>query len=166
MSPEKKNKMGKDPEHNLQVLLEERLKEKGVWYRFVEKPEATVHTADAADVSGIPLKRISKNLMARTRDGRDAALIIPGDAKVDYKAAAEVLKTKSIGLVPFDKAHTLSGFPPGGTPSIGFNKRLDVVLDAELANQDTFFCGGGSTRQLLELKPDDVDRKSVVRERV
>ena len=145
-----------DPEIHLQVKLEGQLKKLGVWYRFIEKPKSTVHTADAAGATGIELHRISKNLMAKTKEGSYVALIIPGDKRVNYKAAAEALNTKSIGLVPFNDAHSISGYPPGGTPSLGYEKKIEVVLDEELTAFDTFYCGGGSTRMLLELKKDDV----------
>ena len=148
--------MVNDPERNLQVKLEARLKALGIWYKFIEKSQSTVHTADAANVTGIELHRISKNLMAKASDGRYAALIIPGDMKLDYKDAAKALVTKNVSLVPFTEAHKISGYPPGGTPSIGYEKRIEVVLDTELMQYETFYCGGGSTMMLLELRRDDV----------
>ena len=150
--------MTEDPEKHYQLKLESRLKELGVWHKFLEKPQATVHTADAASLTGIDLHRISKNLMAKTSDGGYVALIIPGDRKVDYKEAAKALGVKGIGLVPFEQADKVSGYPPGGTPSVGYDKKVAVVLDEELAEFETFYCGGGSTRMLLELRKDDVIR--------
>lgn len=147
-----------DPEAHLQKKLEDRLKALGVWYEFVPKSEATVHTADAAQVTGIPLSTISKNLMSKASDGSFAALILPGDCRVDLKAAARALGVSNLQLVQFAQAHTVSGFPPGGTPSLGFDLPLKVVLDAQLASLDSFYCGGGSTRMLLKLKRADVMR--------
>lgn len=145
-----------DPERHFQVKLEARLKEMGIWYEFVEKPSSTVHTADAAQVSGIELHRISKNLMAQTNDGRYVALIIPGDRRLNYKEAAKALDVKNISLVPFNEAYKISGYPPGGTPSVGYDRKLAVVLDEELMPFETFYCGGGSTKMLLQLRRDDV----------
>ena len=147
-----------DPERHFQVKLETRLKDIGVWYKFIEKPTSTVHTADASHVTGIELHRISKNLMAQTNEGNYAALIIPGDMKLNYKEAAKALNVKNVRLVPFNEAHKISGYPPGGTPSIGYDKKLDVILDKELMPYETFYCGGGSTKMLLELRRDDVIR--------
>ena len=147
-----------DPERHLQVKLETKLKKMGVWHRFIEKPVSTVHTADAAEASGIPLHQISKNLMAKTKEGQYASLIIPGDKRIDYKAAAKALNSKGLGLVPFDEAHNISGYPPGGTPSIGYERNLKVVVDEELTKFETFYCGGGSSRLLLEVRKDDVIR--------
>jgi len=147
-----------DPERHFQVKLETKLKKMEVWYKFIEKSASTVHTVDAASVTGIELHKISKNLMAQTNDGRYAALIIPGDMRLDYKEAAKTLEAKNISLVPFSEAHKISGYPPGGTPSLGYENRMDVVLDAELMPYETFYCGGGSTKMLLELRRDDVIR--------
>ena len=147
-----------DPERHFQVRLEAKLRSMGVWHRFIEKPASTIHTADAAAVTGMDLHRISKNLIARTSDGRYASLIIPGDRRLNYKEAAKALGAKNINLLPFNEAHEISGYPPGGTPSIGYEKELDVVLDEELMRFDTFYCGGGSTKMLLELRRDDVIR--------
>ena len=150
--------MNNDPERHYQVKLESHLKELGVWYRFIEKSQSTVHTADAANITGIELHRISKNLMAKTDDGNYVALIIPGDRRLDYKEAAKAVNVKSLRLVPFEEADKISGYPPGGTPSIGYQNKLVVVLDEELMNYETFYCGGGSTRMLLEVRRDDVIR--------
>ncbi len=148
--------MENDPEKHLQVKLETKLKNLGIWYNFIRKPESTIHTADAATATGIELHRISKNLMAKTSDGDFVALIIPGDMRVDYKEASKVLGVKNLSLVPFEEAHTISGYPPGGTPSVGYDKKVQVILDEDLLNYDTFYCGGGSTQFLLEVKKDDV----------
>ena len=145
-----------DPERHFQVKLETKLKSLGVWYRFIEKSESTVHTADAANVTGIELHRVSKNLMAQTDDGRFIALIIPGDMRLNLKEVAKTLEVKNVSLVPFNEAHKISGYPPGGTPSMGYEKKLDVILDEELMQYETFFCGGGSTKMLLELRRDDI----------
>ena len=148
--------MENDPEKHFQVKLEMQLKKIGAWYRFFEKPRSTLHTADAADVTGIELHRISKNLVAKTSDGRYAALIIPGDTHLNYREAAKALGTKSLSLVPFQDAHKVSGYPPGGTPSLGYEQKVEVVLDEELMKFETFYCGGGSTRQLLEVRREEV----------
>jgi len=46
--------------------------------------------------------------------------------------------------VPFDQSEQISGYPPGGTPSLGFKTRMRGVLDEELEGFDTFYCGGGA----------------------
>ncbi len=117
-----------------------------------------MHTADASKATGIDLHRITKNLVSKTRKGEYALLVVPGDRRVDLKAAAKALGTKNIRLMPFSEAEAISGYPPGGTPTIGHKTPMKVIVDEELAGFETFFCGGGSKDRLLELRVDDVKR--------
>jgi len=141
------------------MSLQERLVELGVWHRFIEKDE-TVHTADASQATGIPLHRITKNLISVTSEGEHVLLVVPGDKRVDLKKAARALGVSNVQLFPFSKAHTVSGYPPGGTPSIGLKENLRTVIDAEIAAMETFYCGGGTRDRLLELRSEDVVRVS------
>jgi Cys-tRNA(Pro)/Cys-tRNA(Cys) deacylase len=117
-----------------------------------------VHTADASKTTGIDLHRITKNLVSKTREGEYALLVVPGDSRVDLKAAAKALGTKNVRLMPFSEAETISGYPPGGTPTIGHKTPMRVIVDEELSGFETFYCGGGSRDKLLELRVDDVKR--------
>ena len=126
----------------------------GVWHRFLEKAE-TVHTADASRTTGIDLKRITKNLVCRTSKGQYALLVIPGDRRVNLQRAAEALKVGNVQLLGFREAEEVSGYPPGGTPSIYHKTTLDVVVDKSILGYETFFCGGGTRSRLLELRTDD-----------
>lgn len=137
--------------------LERYLETEGIWHRFIGKRE-TIHTKDASDATGIELHRISKNLVCQTREGEYVLLIIPGDRKVDLRAAAEILKTNALQLLPFNEAEGITGYPPGGTPSIGHKQKMRVILDRYLLESETFYCGGGRRDRLLELKAEDVRR--------
>ena len=135
--------------------LEAYLKENKVWYRFIQKPE-TIHTADAAKVAGLNLNRLTKNLVSRTDTGEYVLLIIPGDKKVNLEQAAKVLDAKKVRLVPFDQAEHISGYPPGGTPSVGHKMKMKTVFDKSLTLYGTIYCGGGTRERLLELKTEEV----------
>lgn len=137
------------------MALEEYVKSKGVWYRFIPKPE-TIHTADAARVSGVELRRITKNLVFKIEKAGYALLIVLGDRKVNQEKAAEALGVAKISLVPFDRSEEISGYPPGGTPSVGHKTQMRVVVDRSLLSFESIYCGGGSRDRLLELKVQDV----------
>jgi Cys-tRNA(Pro)/Cys-tRNA(Cys) deacylase len=133
------------------------LLEQGLWHRFIEK-RGTVHTADASEVTGIDLHRITKNLVSITDTGENVVIIIPGDSRVNLKSVAKALGVKNVKLIPFDQSELISGYPPGGTPSLGFKKKMRVILDVELEGFETFFCGGGVRERLLEVKFSDVKK--------
>jgi len=133
------------------------LLEHGIWHRFIEK-QKTVHTADASDVTGIDLHRITKNLVSITDKGENVIIIIPGDTRVNLKSVARALGVSNVKLMPFDQSETISGYPPGGTPSLGFKSKMRVILDKELERYETFFCGGGVRERLLEVRFSDVKK--------
>lgn len=139
------------------MSLDEYLKRHGVWHRFIPKPE-TVHTVDAAETTGIDLHRITKNLISAT-DGREhVVLIVPGDRRVSLRRAAEALGVENVRLMPFGEAEAISGYPPGATPSLGYRTRMRVVVDSELTELETLYCGGGTRDRLLEVRVEDVIR--------
>ena len=138
-----------------ELSLEEYLLRNNIWHRFIQKTQ-TIHTADAAQVSGITLNKVTKNLVSTTDNGEHVLLIVPGDKKVNLKEAARVLSAKNVELVPFEKAESISGYPPGGTPSIGHKIKMRTVIDKNLLAYETVYCGGGSRDKLLELQVQDI----------
>lgn len=92
--------------------LDSYLKTHGLWHRFLAKP-ATIHTADAARVTGIELGRVTKNIVSTTAKGRHVLLIVPGDRRIDLTAAAKALGVRKVTPVPFERAEEISGYPPG-----------------------------------------------------
>jgi len=139
------------------MTLEEYLTQNSVWHRFVQKTE-TIHTADAAKAARIPLNKVTKNLVSVTETGEHVLLIAPGDRKVNLNEAAKALGVSKIKLVPFEEAQEISGYPPGGTPSVGHKTKMRTVLEKSLLDYETVYCGGGSRDRLLELRVQDIAR--------
>lgn len=126
-----------------------------VWHQFVIKSE-TIHTADAANVTGIELHKVTKNLVSITDTGEYILLIVPGDSKVNLKEVAKMLGVKKVRLVPFSDAENISGYPPGGTPSVGHKTQMRTLIEKKLLNFETVYCGGGSRDKLLEIRVQDI----------
>jgi prolyl-tRNA editing enzyme YbaK/EbsC (Cys-tRNA(Pro) deacylase) len=59
-------------------------------------------------------------------------------------------------------AEKLSGYPRGGTPPIGHDAKLTVVMDENLSKQSVLYGGGGTTEHILEITPLEIMR--VIRE--
>ena len=97
----------------------------------------TIHTADAANVAGIELHKVTKNLVSITDTGECILLIVPGDSKVDLKEVAKMLNVKKVRLVPFSDAEKISGYPPGGTPSVGHKTQMRTLIEKKLLNLKT-----------------------------
>ena len=112
-----------------------------VWYNFIEK-ESTVHTADAAAKTGIPLERITKSLVFLDTKENPIMVIVSGNCKVDTRKLREILEAKDIRLVPFEKANEYSGYEPGATPPVHHKKITKVIIDTKVMQFDTVFGGG------------------------
>jgi len=127
-----------------------------VWYKIHEK-ESTVHTADAAAKTGIPLERITKSLVCLAGDKAIVA-IIPGNERLDTKKLAKIIEVKKIRICPFDDAHKFSGYDPGATPPCCYQRVDQVIVDRKVLEMETTFGGGGTNKSLLEIEPEDVVR--------
>lgn len=137
--------------------LENYLKQKGIWYKFIEKPK-TIHTADASEKTGIDLKRLTKSLVLLDQDKNPIMIIIPGDCKLSFKKVKNAIRAKKVRLVPFEGAKNYSGYLPGATPMVHHKVNMRVIIDEKLIKYDSIFGGGGERTKLLELKTNDVVR--------
>ena len=135
-------------------VLRKYLEDHQVWYKIHEK-ESTVHTADAAAKTGIPLERITKSLVCLA-DDKAIVAIIPGNERLDTKKLAKIVEVKKMRICPFHDAHKYSGYDPGATPPCCYRKIDRVVVDRKVLEMETTFGGGGTNKSLLEIKPKDV----------
>ena len=124
-------------------------------HEFVSKPH-TVHTADAAAATGIPLEQITKSLACLGDDGQAYIAIIPGTRKLNFKEVAAACGRKSVRLVPFDQAHQFTGYPPGATPPLAYATVAGVVVDQFLQQYEWLYGGGGTNERLIKLRTADV----------
>lgn len=137
------------------IDLESELKKCRVWHRFIEKEE-TVHTADAAKVSGFPLERITKSLVFLDEDKHPLLAVVPGNCKVNKDKFRKVIGCKEVNLVPFETAEQYSGYSPGGTCPLFHLQKMKVIVDEKIVQFETVFNGGGSRNLLVELKTQDI----------
>lgn len=135
--------------------LKQFLIENKIWYRFIEKPE-TIHTADAAKVAGVDLKKLTKSLILISQEKELVLAIIPGDCRLEISVLEKLLGIKKLSLIPFNEAEKYSGYLPGATPPVGHKKKMKVVIDEKLLKYETIFGGGGDRDKLIELKTQDV----------
>jgi len=132
------------------------LKQNNVWFRIIEK-ETTVHTADAAAASGLPLNRVTKSLVFLA-DNSPILVIILGNCIVNKDKLKVAIDAKDVEIVPFDQSEKYSGYAPGATPPVHHKKIKKVVIDNRVMQYETVFGGGGSRTKLVELKSEDIQK--------
>jgi len=137
-----------------QETLECYLNDHNIWYK-IHKKESTVHTADAAAKTGIPLEKITKSLVCLV-DDKAIVAIIPGNERLDTKKLARIIDAKKVRICPFKKAHEFSGYDPGATPPCCYENIDEVIVDKKVLEFETTFGGGGTNQSLLEIKPQDI----------
>ena len=139
------------------IPLEAYLKSVDVDYELIPKNH-TLHTADAAEATGIDLERITKSLVCLSPEKKAYVAVIPGTHKLRPKEVARNFGLKKVRLCPFEDAHTYSGYPPGATPPLHHQKVEGVVIDEALTLWDTIYGGGGTNERLLKIKTQDLIR--------
>jgi len=132
------------------------LKLNNIWFNMLEK-RSTVHTAEAAAATGLPLERVTKSLVFLA-DDQPVLAIIPGTCKVDKGKLKAVLGARNVRIVTFTEAERYSGYPPGATPPVHHKKITRIVMDQRVMAFNTVYGGGGSRRKLIELRPQDIQR--------
>ena len=132
------------------------LQKNKIWHRILEK-EDTIHTADAAATTGIPLERVTKSLVFLA-EKKPILVIIPGTHRVDLTKLKNTLNIQKIHIVPFAQAKEYSGYLPGATPPIHHNQIMDVVIDKTVMRFKTVYGGGGTRDRLIELKTKDIQQ--------
>jgi len=138
-----------------QKILKKYITDKGVWYKIHEK-ESTVHTADAAAKTGIPLEKIVKSLVCLV-DDYAIVCIIPGNCRLDTKKVEKIVGSK-VKVCPFKEAHKYSGYDPGATPPCCYENIKRVIIDRKVLEFETNFGGGGTNTSLIEIGSKDIVR--------
>jgi Cys-tRNA(Pro) deacylase len=136
--------------------LESYLRKNSVWHKFIDKPE-TIHTKDAALHTGIDLERITKSLVFLA-DGKPVLVIVPGTSRVSTAKLRDLVKTRDVVLVPFEKAKDYSGYDPGATPPVNHKNISMTIIEKRLCDYKTIYGGGGTRNKLIEMRPEDIIR--------
>jgi prolyl-tRNA editing enzyme YbaK/EbsC (Cys-tRNA(Pro) deacylase) len=121
----------------------ERAIAKGVAASPVRVPAGTKTSPDAAAAVGCDLGAIAKTLVFLVDD--DPVLVIcSGDRRVDVEALAKLFNGMVAKPAPLDRVRQESGFAAGGTPGIGIDSEMPVVIDAELARYRWVWTAAGT----------------------
>ncbi len=91
-----------------------------------------------------------KNIFMVDASGRAVLAIVGGEDRASVSRTARILDCPALRLAEAGEMVALSGFPPGGMPSFGFDARY--VLDDRLHEPwRMVYTGGGSVRSLVHI---------------
>jgi Cys-tRNA(Pro)/Cys-tRNA(Cys) deacylase len=118
------------------------------------------YALEAVDALGIDPGRVFKTIVVAC-DGKLGLTVVPADADVDLKAAADALGGRRAAIADPADAERATGYVLGGISPLGTRRPLPVVLDASAADWPTIHVSAG--RRGLEIELAAVDLVAVTR---
>ncbi len=91
-------------------------------------------------------------------DGTLGLVVVPADAEVDLKAAADALGGRRAALAEAADAERATGYVVGGISPLGTRRQLPVVIDSSAADRPTIHVSAGRRGLEIELTAADLAR--------
>jgi prolyl-tRNA editing enzyme YbaK/EbsC (Cys-tRNA(Pro) deacylase) len=129
---------------------------KGVTIEVVAFDESTHTAAEAAEAVGAELGQIVKSLVfvIPTNGGIEPVLcLVAGHNRVDVARLAAVLQAPDIRRATAKEARELTGFSICGTPPIGFDRPVRVVMDPDLGRYPEVWAAAGLETTVFAVPP-------------
>lgn len=113
----------------------------------------------AADLLGVPIRRIAKTMLL-AGEGVWAAAVLQGDRRLDWDRLARALGISHLRMARSHEVREQTGYPPGGVAPVAFLRQPRVVVDAALLHDPdcTVIAGGGREDLVLRIRIDDIVR--------
>lgn len=113
------------------------------------------YALEAVDALGIDAGRVFKTIVV-SADGRLGLVVVPADAEVDLKAAADALGGRRATIADPAEAERATGYVLGGISPLGTRRPLPVVVDVSAADVPTIHVSAGRRGLEIELAAADL----------
>jgi Cys-tRNA(Pro)/Cys-tRNA(Cys) deacylase len=113
------------------------------------------YALEAVDALGIDAGRVFKTIVVDV-DGRLGLAIVPADAEVDLKAAADALRGRRATIAQAADAERATGYVLGGISPLGTRRPLPVAHDVSAATFATIHVSAGRRGLEIELAAADL----------
>ena len=97
-----------------------------------------------------------KSLVLKTKEGRFAVVVLPGDKKLDWKIVASQLNTKKVEFAKPEEVLQLVGCEVGCVPPFGHATDLPIYMDKELLKKDVLYFNPGVHDKSFKVKAWDL----------
>lgn len=143
------------------MTLEEKiiqmLKDKGIEYEVYEH-EPVFTNPIMAEVLGVTEAETVKSLVLTTKEKKMVVLVMPGNKRVDWKAAAKTVGTKKVSFAKPDAVSEAVGCEVGCVPPFGHLTTLPVYLDPELMRQAFVYFNPGVHHKSFKVSSRDLKK--------
>jgi Cys-tRNA(Pro)/Cys-tRNA(Cys) deacylase len=141
-------KMAKVKTNAMRVLDKNMIPYKVITY---DSQDGKIDGISVAQKIGKDLQFVYKTLVTKGNSGNIYVFVIPVEAELDLKKAAQVTGEKNIALVPMTDIQKLTGYIRGGCSPIGMKKLYPTVIDSSASQFDHIVVSGGKIGVLIEL---------------
>ncbi len=122
------------------------------------------YDVDESDLSAVTLakklgqnvQQIFKTLVLRGNKTGIFVCVVPGDAEVDLKKAAQVSGNKNAELIAMKELLPLTGYIRGGCTPLAMKKDYPVYIHETCLEFDTIYISAGKRGTQIQLNPKDL----------
>jgi Cys-tRNA(Pro) deacylase len=109
-----------------------------------------------AEALGVKESQTVKSLVVKTKEGKFAVVVLPGDRKIDWKLLAKKLNTKKVQFAKPDEVEDLVGCKVGCVPPFGHATDLPVYMDKGILKKDYLYLNPGVHDKSFKIKAWDL----------
>lgn len=133
------------------------LRQNGIEYAIHEHEPVYTNPA-MAEALGVSEAETVKSLVLTTKEKAMIVLVMPGNKKVDWKAAARTAKTKKVTFAKPDAVSQAVGCEVGCVPPFGHLSELPIYLDPDLMQQEQVYFNPGVHDKSFKLSSRDLKK--------
>ena len=141
----------------LEEKIIDKLKNSGIAYEVVahEPVYTNPAMAEALDVSEA---ETVKSLVMNTKEKKMIVLVMPGNKKVNWKAAAATANTKKVQFAKPEAVAEAVGCEVGCVPPFGHFTAIPIYLDQDLMKQEYVYFNPGVHDKSVKIKSWDLQK--------
>ena len=113
---------------------------------------------DVANALNQDPNRVFKTLVTVSKSKNHYVFLVPVEAELDLKKAAQAVKEKSIEMLKSKELLPLTGYIHGGCSPVGMKKFFKTVIDISAKNFDTIIFSAGKIGYQVELSLEDLGK--------
>ena len=141
------------------MSLEERirsiLEDKGIAYAVFDHEPVYTNPA-MAEALGVSEAETVKSLVVKTKEGNLAVVVLPGDARMEWKRAAAGLETKKVSFAKPEVVSEQIGCNVGCVPPFGHLVSLPVAMEPTLRSGAQLYFNPGRHDRSYRLSAEDL----------
>ena len=141
----------------LEENIIESLKKNKIAYEIFEHEPVFTNPA-MAEALGVSEAETVKSLVLMTKEKDMVVLVLPGDQRVDWKAAAKGIGTKKVKFAKPEQVSEKVGCEVGCVPPFGQLTDLPIFMDPDLAKKDFVYFNPGVHDKSYKIKAWDLQK--------